>query len=131
MISVTDSLPLTFCPLSAGVLLWVPLSPGHHRLGGSALAQCYSQLGDCSPDLDQPELLTACFNTTQQLIHGQFAQGKHLPATEREKVGIELYWEQSFLQCFCFFFPPFQFCLNIPLNSYCTATALHCDERAT
>lgn len=100
MISVTDSLPLTFCPLSAGVLLWVPLSPGHHRLGGSALAQCYSQLGDCSPDLDQPELLTACFNTTQKLIHGQFAQGKHLPATEREKVGIELYWEQSFLQWF-------------------------------
>lgn len=66
-------LPLTPClPLSAGVLLWVPLSPDHHRLGGSALAQCYSQLGDCCPDLEQPALLTACFNTTQTLIHGQF-----------------------------------------------------------
>lgn len=69
--SVQDGLPLTLCSLSAGVLLWVPLSPGRHRLGGSALAQCYSQLGDCSPDLDEPELLTACFNTTQTLIHGQ------------------------------------------------------------
>uniref|UniRef100_A0A3Q4I392 phosphoribosylformylglycinamidine synthase n=1 Tax=Neolamprologus brichardi TaxID=32507 RepID=A0A3Q4I392_NEOBR len=67
-------------PDGKGVLLWVPLSPGLHRLGGSALAQCYSQLGDCSPDLDQPELLTACFNTTQKLIHGQFAQDRLLSA---------------------------------------------------
>uniref|UniRef100_A0A672ZJ90 Phosphoribosylformylglycinamidine synthase n=1 Tax=Sphaeramia orbicularis TaxID=375764 RepID=A0A672ZJ90_9TELE len=60
-----------------GVLLWVPLSPGHHRLGGSALAQCFSQLGDCSPDLDQPELLTACFNTTQTLIHDHLLSAGH------------------------------------------------------
>lgn len=79
--SVQDGLPLTLCSLSAGVLLWVPLSPGRHRLGGSALAQCYSQLGDCSPDLDEPELLTACFNTTQTLIHGQLA----LTGTAAEK----------------------------------------------
>ncbi|CAL9695648.1 unnamed protein product [Knipowitschia caucasica] len=55
-------------PDGKGVLLWVPASPNCHRLGGSALAQCYSQLGDCSPDLDQPQLLSACFNTTQTLI---------------------------------------------------------------
>ncbi|XP_029939692.1 phosphoribosylformylglycinamidine synthase [Salarias fasciatus] len=55
-------------PDGKGVLLWVPLSPGHHRLGGSALAQCYSQLGDCVPDLDRPELLVSCFNATQELI---------------------------------------------------------------
>lgn len=74
------------CPLSAGVLLWLPLSPGHHRMGGSALAQCYSQLGDCCPDLDQPQLLTACFNTTQTLIHGQLAPtGKTLAAADREE----------------------------------------------
>lgn len=69
--------PLTLCPLSAGILLWVPLSPGRHRLGGSALAQCYSQLGDCSPDLDQPELLTACFNITQTLIHDRLLSAGH------------------------------------------------------
>lgn len=61
--------------LPPGVLLWVPISPGHRRLGGSALAQCYSQLGDRSPDLDHPEYLIACFNTTQKLLEGQFADG--------------------------------------------------------
>lgn len=60
---------VTVSPI-AGVLLWVPVSPGCHRLGGSALAQCYSQLGDCCPDMDHPELLTACFNTTQLLVQG-------------------------------------------------------------
>uniref|UniRef100_A0A672QG19 Phosphoribosylformylglycinamidine synthase n=1 Tax=Sinocyclocheilus grahami TaxID=75366 RepID=A0A672QG19_SINGR len=52
----------------SGVLLYVPVSSGKYRLGGSALAQCYGQLGDCSPDLDQPDKLSACFNTTQTLI---------------------------------------------------------------
>lgn len=60
-----------------GVLLWVPLSPGHYRLGGSALAQCYSQLGNCCPDLQQPELLTACFNTTQTLISERLLSAGH------------------------------------------------------
>uniref|UniRef100_A0A671VXE9 Phosphoribosylformylglycinamidine synthase n=1 Tax=Sparus aurata TaxID=8175 RepID=A0A671VXE9_SPAAU len=64
-------------PDGKGVLLWIPLSPGRHRLGGSALAQCYSQLGDCSPDLSQPELLTACFDTTQTLIHDRLLSAGH------------------------------------------------------
>ncbi|XP_017262724.1 phosphoribosylformylglycinamidine synthase isoform X1 [Kryptolebias marmoratus] len=64
-------------PDGKGVLLWVPLSPGRHRLGGSALAQCYKQLGDCPPDLDQPELLTACFNTTQKLIEDCLLSAGH------------------------------------------------------
>uniref|UniRef100_A0A3P8SVX2 Phosphoribosylformylglycinamidine synthase n=1 Tax=Amphiprion percula TaxID=161767 RepID=A0A3P8SVX2_AMPPE len=64
-------------PDGKGVLLWVPLSPGRHRLGGSALAQCYSQLGDCSPDLDQPQLLTACFSTTQELICDRLLSAGH------------------------------------------------------
>nr|XP_057929544.1 phosphoribosylformylglycinamidine synthase isoform X2 [Doryrhamphus excisus] len=64
-------------PDGTGVLLWVPISPGHHRLGGSALAQCYGQLGDCSPDLDRPQLLAACFNTTQTLINDQLLSAGH------------------------------------------------------
>uniref|UniRef100_A0A8C6WXJ2 Phosphoribosylformylglycinamidine synthase n=1 Tax=Neogobius melanostomus TaxID=47308 RepID=A0A8C6WXJ2_9GOBI len=64
-------------PDGNGVLLWVPLSPNHHRLGGSALAQCYCQLGDCSPDLDQPQLLSACFNTTQTLITDRLLSAGH------------------------------------------------------
>ncbi|XP_061593812.1 phosphoribosylformylglycinamidine synthase [Cololabis saira] len=64
-------------PDGKGVLLWVPLSPGNHRLGGSALSQCYSQLGDCSPDLDQPQLLTSCFNTTQKLMQDRLLSAGH------------------------------------------------------
>ncbi|XP_072245942.1 phosphoribosylformylglycinamidine synthase [Leuresthes tenuis] len=64
-------------PDGKGVLLWVPVSPGHHRLGGSALAQCYSQLGNCSPDLDQPGLLSTCFNTTQKLIQDCLLSAGH------------------------------------------------------
>ncbi|KAM3875975.1 phosphoribosylformylglycinamidine synthase [Diretmus argenteus] len=64
-------------PDGKGILVWVPLSPGRHRLGGSAVAQCYSQLGDLCPDLDQPELLTACFNTTQTLIHDRLLSAGH------------------------------------------------------
>ncbi|KAM4739676.1 phosphoribosylformylglycinamidine synthase isoform 2-T2 [Anableps anableps] len=64
-------------PDGKGVLLWVPVSPGRHRLGGSALAQCYIQLGDNSPDLDQPDVLSACFNTTQKLIEGRLLSAGH------------------------------------------------------
>ncbi|CAL8270906.1 unnamed protein product [Arctogadus glacialis] len=64
-------------PDGKGVLLWVPVMAGRHRLGGSALAQCYSQLGDCSPDLDLPELLSACFNATQTLIQDRLLSAGH------------------------------------------------------
>ncbi|XP_038165000.1 phosphoribosylformylglycinamidine synthase [Cyprinodon tularosa] len=64
-------------PDDKGVLLWVPISPGHRRLGGSALAQCYSQLGDRSPDLDHPEYLIACFNTTQKLLEDGLISAGH------------------------------------------------------
>lgn len=48
----------------------VDLGGGRHRLGGSALAQCYKQLGDQSPDLDQPDVFRKAFNVTQKLIGG-------------------------------------------------------------
>uniref|UniRef100_A0A3B1K177 Phosphoribosylformylglycinamidine synthase n=1 Tax=Astyanax mexicanus TaxID=7994 RepID=A0A3B1K177_ASTMX len=60
-----------------GVLLYVPVSAGKYRLGGSALAQCYGQLGDCCPDLDHPDLLSACFNTTQLLIQDHLLSAGH------------------------------------------------------
>ncbi|XP_062308332.1 phosphoribosylformylglycinamidine synthase [Osmerus eperlanus] len=64
-------------PDGQGVLLWVPVSPGQQRLGGSALAQCYGQLGDTTPDLDQPLLLQACFNTTQTLLQDRLLSAGH------------------------------------------------------
>lgn len=49
-------------------LVFVDLSGGLRRLGGSALAQCYGQLGDRSPDLDNPNILKKAFKTIQKLI---------------------------------------------------------------
>lgn len=58
-------------PVSPGHLLYVPLSPGQHRLGGTALAQCFSQLGEHPPDLDVPENLVRAFSITQGLLKGK------------------------------------------------------------
>uniref|UniRef100_A0A3Q3ETL7 Phosphoribosylformylglycinamidine synthase n=1 Tax=Labrus bergylta TaxID=56723 RepID=A0A3Q3ETL7_9LABR len=51
--------------------------PGLMRLGGSALAQVFGQLGDVCPDLDQPELLTSCFTTMQSLIQERLLSAGH------------------------------------------------------
>ncbi|PPD25141.1 MAG: phosphoribosylformylglycinamidine synthase, partial [Methylomonas sp.] len=60
-------------------LILVDLGAGKNRLGGSALAQVYSQLGDDCPDLDDPAALTAFFNTVQALNR----QGKILAYHDR------------------------------------------------
>ncbi|KPJ11418.1 Phosphoribosylformylglycinamidine synthase [Papilio machaon] len=49
-------------------LIHVPVTPGKYRIGGSSLAQCYKQLGDNPPDLDNPATLKALFKTTQKLL---------------------------------------------------------------
>ncbi|MBV5309994.1 phosphoribosylformylglycinamidine synthase [Chromatium okenii] len=41
----------------ATALILIDLGRGQNRLGGSALAQVYAQLGDTAPDLDDPDLL--------------------------------------------------------------------------
>ena len=46
---------------------WIDLGGGSNRLGGSALAQVYGQLGDEAPDLDDPALLAAFFAPMQAL----------------------------------------------------------------
>ncbi|MET0682522.1 MAG: phosphoribosylformylglycinamidine synthase [Casimicrobiaceae bacterium] len=48
-------------------LLWIDLGAGKRRLGGSALAQVYGQLGDNAPDLDDPVRLAAFFAVIQAL----------------------------------------------------------------
>lgn len=47
-----------------GVLLHVDLAAGARRLGGSALAQAYGQVGDESPDVD-PAHLKGMWNAVQ------------------------------------------------------------------
>ncbi|XP_067125117.1 phosphoribosylformylglycinamidine synthase isoform X2 [Centruroides vittatus] len=56
------------CPNGKGHLLYIDLSSGKGRLGGSALAQCFNQLGDKTADLEDVELLKIGFEVTQSLI---------------------------------------------------------------
>ncbi len=49
-------------------LLLIDLGGGKNRLGGSALAQCYGQVGDETPDVDDPQLLKRSFHAVQRLI---------------------------------------------------------------
>uniref|UniRef100_A0A8D0HRT0 Phosphoribosylformylglycinamidine synthase n=1 Tax=Sphenodon punctatus TaxID=8508 RepID=A0A8D0HRT0_SPHPU len=65
------------CPDGKGTLLYVAVNPDRHRLGGSALAQCFSQLGDCCPDLDSPSTLAACFRVTQTLLKDSLVSAGH------------------------------------------------------
>ncbi|MDT8435699.1 MAG: phosphoribosylformylglycinamidine synthase [Gemmatimonadota bacterium] len=51
-----------------GRLLFVDLARGAHRLGGSALAQCFGQVGDEVPDLEDPDLVARAFGVVQGLI---------------------------------------------------------------
>lgn len=49
--------------------LWlIDLSLGGCRLGGSALARVYGQLGDEAPDVDNPDLLKRTFLAVQELV---------------------------------------------------------------
>jgi len=49
-------------------LLCIDLSGGKHRLGGSALAHVFGQIGDETPDLEDAGLLKRAFCAVQELI---------------------------------------------------------------
>ena len=72
--------------LDAGetLLVVVDLGDGKNRLGGSALAQVYGQLGDDAPDLDDPQLLKSFFATVQSLHR----EGKLLAYHDRSDGGL-------------------------------------------
>jgi phosphoribosylformylglycinamidine synthase len=48
-------------------LLLIDLGNGKNRLGGSALAQVYAEIGETPPDLDHPEQLITAFDLIQYL----------------------------------------------------------------
>ncbi len=58
-------------------LLFIDLAMGKNRMGGSALAQCFSQLGDESPDVDDAGLLKRSFNALQDLISADLVLSGH------------------------------------------------------
>ena len=57
-------------------LVFVDLSGGHARLGGSALAQTFKQLGDVTPDCDMA-LLKRAFLATQRLLRERVLLAGH------------------------------------------------------
>jgi phosphoribosylformylglycinamidine synthase len=56
------------CPSSGSKLLFVDLGCGKKRLGGSSLAQVYSQVGDESADIEDFSMLKKAMEVTQDLI---------------------------------------------------------------
>ncbi|XP_051116173.1 probable phosphoribosylformylglycinamidine synthase, chloroplastic/mitochondrial [Andrographis paniculata] len=60
-----------------GLLLHIDLAKGKRRLGGSALAQVFDQIGDESPDLDDVPYLKKVFNAVQDLIEEELISAGH------------------------------------------------------
>src|SRR5262249_5811274 len=65
-------------------VIFVDLAPGKCRMGASALAQVYGQLGNMAPDFDDPQLLRNFFSIMQQLSAG----GKILAYHDRSDGGL-------------------------------------------
>jgi phosphoribosylformylglycinamidine synthase len=68
----------------ASALLLLDLGNGRNRLGCSALAQVFNQVGDATPDLDDPAKLVAFFNAVQTLL----AQGLIMAYHDRSDGGL-------------------------------------------
>jgi phosphoribosylformylglycinamidine synthase len=70
--------------LPGSALILIDLSGGNARLGGSALAQAWQQVGDDTPDVDDADLLRRAFVAVQELI----ARGRVLSAHDRSDGGL-------------------------------------------
>lgn len=53
---------------AGNVIIFADLAAGCQRLGGSALAQVFSQVGDECPDVEDAQLLKRTFETVQSLV---------------------------------------------------------------
>ncbi|MDH4162765.1 MAG: phosphoribosylformylglycinamidine synthase [Nitrospirota bacterium] len=60
-----------------GKLLFIDLSGGKNRLGASALAQVFGQVGNESPDIDDADLLKRGFNAVQELVKQRLVLAGH------------------------------------------------------
>lgn len=58
-------------------LLFIDIAGNQVRLGGSALAQVYGQIGDESPDVEDPERLKSAFHAIQKLISDNLILSGH------------------------------------------------------
>ena len=70
VVDIRQTLTPALEPDAGSELLLFDLGQDQNRLGGCALAQCFNQLGDETPDLDNPALLSEFFEALQQLSRG-------------------------------------------------------------
>ncbi|MFT7227823.1 MAG: phosphoribosylformylglycinamidine synthase [Methylophilaceae bacterium] len=70
--------------LGESSLILIDLGNGKNRMGGSALAQVYGQIGDTAPDVDNPAQLKAFFEQIQALN----SDGKLLAYHDRSDGGL-------------------------------------------
>ena len=61
----------------ASSLLLIDLGKRRNRLGASALAQVYNQVGDTAPDANEPALLKAFFEAMQELVAQRLVLAYH------------------------------------------------------
>jgi phosphoribosylformylglycinamidine synthase len=77
VLDISKTLTPQLRDIDDSVLILIDLGAGKNRLGGSALAQVYSQLGDQCPDLDHPLLLSAFFEAIQTLNQAGYLLAYH------------------------------------------------------
>lgn len=65
-------------------LYLIDIGEGNNRLGGSAFAQAFGQLGNETPDVDNPKLLANSFRAVQQMI----SEGVILALHDRSDGGL-------------------------------------------
>ena len=61
-----ETLTPQLAPFSDTTLLLIDLGRGKNRMGGSALAQVYKQVGDVAPDVDDAPVLKSFFELIQR-----------------------------------------------------------------
>ena len=84
---------------TGSTLLLLDLGEGKNRMGASCLAQCFDQVGDTAPDLDNPELFKQFFTCIQSLIakdlilsyHDRSDGGLYVAVTEMAIAGRKGY----------------------------------------
>ena len=81
---VRKTLTPQLTPALDSALLLIDLGQGKNRMGGSALAQVYKQVGDIAPDVDDANVLRAFFNVIQRLN----GEGRLLAYHDRSDGGL-------------------------------------------
>jgi phosphoribosylformylglycinamidine synthase len=79
-----ETLTPQLAPYLDTTLLLIDLGQGKKRMGGSALAQVYKQVGDVAPDVDDAQVLKAYFELIQELN----TEGKLFSYHDRSDGGV-------------------------------------------